>query len=146
MIVFGHQLYFPACIWTLRSQKLSTRYVPAVFCACISLCMQYFIPQLLFDIPGVEKKDITLSQNGDYITVSAERRAASSTTSPISEGVELKRVERFSGHVSRTLRIPEGVDHDRIHADYHNGVLHVRIPKLHLDKKPDSTKEIPIKG
>ena len=78
---------------------------------------------MLFDIPGVDKKDITLSLDRDSITVAAERTTTSTTTPTDADGSEYKRVERFSGRVFRSLVLPEGIDRERIHADYHNGNL-----------------------
>ena len=103
-----------------------------------------FDKQLVFDIPGVEKKDITLSLDRDSITVAAERTSTSTTTPTDADGSEYKRMERFSGRVYRTLVLPEGIHRERIHADYQNGVLRVKIPKTqHV--KSEHTK-IHIKG
>jgi HSP20 family protein len=107
------------------------------------------------DIPGVEKKDILVTADKETITISAERHHTSSSPNASSTGEggavgtsagqqEYKRRERFSGHVTRTLTLPDGIDIDRIHADYHNGVLHVKIPKTHIEYL-DHPKIIAIK-
>lgn len=96
------------------------------------------------DIPGVEKKDISVSATKDGLTIAAERKVATTSTSPTEEGQEFKRIERFSGHVSRTITLPQGVDTDHIGADYHNGVLHVKIPKTNLNEA-EKSKIITVK-
>jgi len=100
--------------------------------------------ELLVDIPGVDKKDINVSATKDGLTIAAERKVATTTTSPAEEGHEFKRIERFSGHVSRTITLPQGVDTDHINADYHNGVLHIKIPKTDLTAT-EKSKIIPVK-
>ena len=86
-----------------------------------------------------------MSLDRDSITVAAERTTTSTTTPVDAEGSEYKRVERFSGRVFRSLVLPDGIDRERIHADYHNGVLHVKIPKTH-QAKSEHNKVIHIKG
>jgi HSP20 family protein len=38
-------------------------------------------------------------------------------------------VERSYGRFSRALSLPDGVDPDKVEANFDNGVLEVRIPK-----------------
>jgi HSP20 family protein len=44
-------------------------------------------------------------------------------------------VERSFGRFSRSLSLPEGVDADAVNAEFHDGVLEVRIPKPE-ERKP----------
>jgi HSP20 family protein len=39
------------------------------------------------------------------------------------------RVERAFGRFSRSLTLPDGIDPEAVSAEFHNGVLSVRIPK-----------------
>lgn len=75
------------------------------------------------DIPGVKKEEINVEIQEDVITVSGCRK---------SEGDE-KEKQVFSsiplGDYSTTVKIPKGVDKDRIVAKYENGVLSLLIPK-----------------
>jgi len=97
------------------------------------------------DIPGVNKTDINVSVTKESLTIAAERKSTFTIiTSPPEEGHGYKRIERFSGHVSRTITLPPGVNTDHIHADYHSGVLHVRIPKTDVTDT-DMSKNIPVK-
>jgi len=92
----------------------------------------------------VDKTDINVSATKEGLTIAAERKSSSTITTPPEEGHEYKRIERFSGHVSRTITLPPGVNTDHIHANYHNGVLHVRIPKTDVTET-EKSKNIPVK-
>ena len=76
------------------------------------------------DLPGLSENDVNIELEDNVLTVSGERK---------SEHEERKegyyRVERASGRFSRSLTLPEGVDPEKVRANFENGVLEVRIPK-----------------
>ena len=79
--------------------------------------------RLSLEIPGAEEKSIRVTMNRRLLTV--EARAEENAP----EGFEPIRVEFRPGDYFRTFRIPEEVDAEAIQAEYHNGVLHVLLPK-----------------
>jgi HSP20 family protein len=74
------------------------------------------------DLPGVDPNSIDLTVERNALTVSAERR-----WEPV-EGDQVVASERRQGAFSRQLLLGDGLDADRIHATYENGVLTVMIP------------------
>ena len=76
------------------------------------------------DLPGLTESDVNIELEDNILTVSGERRAQQEERK---DGYY--RVERASGSFSRSLTLPEGVDPDKIHANFEHGVLEVRIPK-----------------
>lgn len=82
---------------------------------------------LLFDLPGVDQKDIDISVSGDQITVKGERK-------PLDGEARFLRQERVFGPFSRTFALRVPVDIDRVTAVYRNGVLEVRLPKAEEGK------------
>ena len=80
--------------------------------------------EIAIDVPGVDKKDISITIEDNTLTISSHREAAKKE-----EGDTFKRVERFSGTSTRTMSLPENVDQDSIEARNENGVLHLTIPK-----------------
>jgi HSP20 family protein len=52
-----------------------------------------------------------------------------------------RRIERFHGHMSRIVSLPDNVDASAVDATVTNGVLHVTIPK----KEGEKEKKIEIK-
>jgi HSP20 family protein len=78
------------------------------------------------DLPGFDKKDISLELSGDVLTVSAERH---SKLDEKDDRDKIIRMERSYGVFSRQYDV-SGVDTDKISAEYENGVLKLTMPKL----------------
>ena len=76
------------------------------------------------DLPGLTAEDITVSVEGDVLTIKGRRE----------EEKEVKEEdyycsERATGQFFRTVRLPQGVPADAIEARYADGVLEVTVPK-----------------
>jgi HSP20 family protein len=82
-----------------------------------------------FDLPGIPEDKISIEFEDGALTVSAERER----TQELSEE-NLYRFERRFGTFSRTIGLPQGVDESQIKADYHDGVLEVRVAKPEQSK------------
>jgi HSP20 family protein len=76
------------------------------------------------DLPGLSEKDVNIEVEDNVLTISGERKAEHEERK---EGYY--RVERASGTFSRSLTLPEGIDPERVRANFDHGVLEVRIPK-----------------
>lgn len=76
------------------------------------------------DLPGLTQEDVAIEIKDGMLTVSGERRADHEERS---EG--FYRVERAFGHFSRSMTLPDGIDAEKVSADFHEGVLEVRVPK-----------------
>ena len=77
-----------------------------------------------FDLPGIPEEKISVEYEDGALTVSAERER----TQELKEE-NLYRFERRFGTFSRTIALPQGVEEQQIKADYHDGVLEVRVAK-----------------
>ena len=78
------------------------------------------------DLPGFEKKDITLDIHDDMLTIRAERK---SKVEEKNQKDKVIRMERSYGSYQRSFDI-SGVDADQIKAKYTDGVLRLTLPKL----------------
>ena len=78
------------------------------------------------DLPGFEKKDITLDIHDDMLTIRAERK---SKVEEKDRKDKVIRMERSYGSYQRSFDI-SGVDADQIKAKYTDGVLCLTLPKL----------------
>ena len=78
------------------------------------------------DLPGFEKKDITLDIQNDTLIVRAERK---SKVEEKDKKDKVIRMERSYGSYTRSFDI-SGVDADKIKAKYVDGVLRLTLPKL----------------
>ncbi|GAB3044765.1 Hsp20/alpha crystallin family protein [Parafrigoribacterium mesophilum] len=74
------------------------------------------------DLPGIDPGSVDVDVDGQLLTIRAER-----TLSAEGDRKWLAR-ERQSGSFLRQLNLGEGIDRDRISANYDNGVLSVTIP------------------
>ena len=91
--------------------------------------------ELEADLPGFDKKDITLDVNGDVLTVRAERHSEHEEKDKKEKYV---RCERSYGVYSREFDLT-GIRADEIHAKYENGVLKLTLPKL-TETKPEARR------
>jgi HSP20 family protein len=87
------------------------------------------------DLPGIDPKDVTISAVGNQLTIEGERKRDTK-----GEGKEYVYDEMPYGKFSRTLMLPEGVEADKVKADYKNGVLEITVPA----PKQLVSKKIPI--
>ena len=93
------------------------------------------------DLPGVEKKDISISlKNNNMLTISANRK-----TQTKDEGATFSTVERQRGEISRTINLPENIDKAKIDAEIKDGVLRITAPKLRIEKENISKFNIDVK-
>jgi HSP20 family protein len=88
--------------------------------------------KMTFEVPGIDKKDIKVSINNDMLTVSGERNAEVHE-----ENESVIRTEITGGSFSRSFTLPDTVDPDKIEADYHNGMLVIRMAKRENVKPRD---------
>lgn len=76
------------------------------------------------DLPGLSQDDVKVEVDDNVLTVSGERRAEHQR-----EEDGYYRVERSFGHFSRSVTVPDGIDEEKVTANFNDGVLEVRIPK-----------------
>jgi len=74
------------------------------------------------DLPGIDPGTVDVDVDGQLLTIRAERTARGQ------EGVKWLAQERPSGSFLRQFTLGEGIDGEKISANYDNGVLSVMIP------------------
>ena len=92
--------------------------------------------QIVAEIPGVAKEDVNLKLHDGVLTISGERKAPEE-----SKDSGWVRQEIRYGTFTRTVTLPDGIDAEKVSAEYSNGVLTVTVPKLEAAKP----KEISIR-
>jgi len=85
--------------------------------------------ELIADLPGVEKKDISLSYDRNVLTISA------STIQRDEQAIEGKYIhkERYEGKMVRSFTLNNNVNANDIYAEFVDGVLVVVVPKIEHD-------------
>jgi HSP20 family protein len=76
------------------------------------------------DVPEVDLKDIDVHVENQTLTLSGERKFDKQDTSK-----GYYRIERGYGQFTRSFTVPITVDTEKVQAEYHNGVLTVKLPK-----------------
>jgi HSP20 family protein len=89
------------------------------------------------EVPGMDKKDINITMSDGLLTIQGEKKQEKEEKKE-----NYRFVERHYGSFSRSLRIPNGVDADKIDASYKDGVLKVAVPK----SEPEKSRKIEIAG
>jgi HSP20 family protein len=74
-------------------------------------------------LPGVDPKDVQIHAQGNTLTISGERKVNRS-----SKDVNFLHEEISYGSFERACTLPEGVDADKMTADYQNGMLEITAP------------------
>ncbi len=83
------------------------------------------------DLPGVKLDEVDITLDGNTLTISGERKAASGE-----EEVNYYLREAPLGAFRRSVVVPEGVDADSIKARFENGVLEVVLPGAVVETQP----------
>ncbi len=88
------------------------------------------------EIPEVDKKDFKVTVQDGLLTIQGERKQEKEE-----KGKKFHRIERSYGTFMRTFDIPDGVDEQKLRAEFKDGMLLVHLPKTEKAK----TKAIEVK-
>jgi len=81
--------------------------------------------QVLAELPGLKKEDISVTINGNEITISAEVKQEKD----VKDGETVLRAERYYGKIQRAFTLGQEVDEATAQAKYNDGVLELKLPK-----------------
>ena len=84
------------------------------------------------DLPGVDKKDINVSVEDDYLVVTAERRMKKEVKED-----DYYLIESDFGKFYRTFYLGDDIDRDSIDAQYKDGRLTITFEKVENKKRRD---------
>ena len=91
------------------------------------------------ELPGMTEKDIEVAVSGDMVTLKGEKRQEREDKT---ENYHIS--ERSYGSFQRSFYIPDGVDRDKIAAEFSKGVLTLTLPKTAEAQK--ASKKIEVKA
>jgi HSP20 family protein len=103
-----------------EEQTLAEGFIPAVETAIDKEGKRFTCRVML---PGVDPKDVNIQVLGNTLTIRGERSSSRETK----ESDYLHR-EITYGSFQRMIELPEGVDKDKLAAEYHNGALEIVAP------------------
>ena len=90
------------------------------------------------ELPGVDKKDITIDIKNDHLILSGEKRSFNEE-----QKSGYHHIERSHGSFYRTIMLPKDVDHENVRAELSDGVLIVELAKI--DSQYNKGRSIEIK-
>lgn len=90
------------------------------------------------ELPGMTEKEIEVVVSGDTLTLKGEKRQEKEQ-----KDRNYYLSERSYGLFQRSFLVPEGVDRDKVAADFSKGVLTVTMPKT--AKAVEQQKKIEVK-
>jgi len=90
--------------------------------------------ELTAELPGLDDKDIEVKLANGGLTIKGEKHQETDETT-----TDYRLHERHVGTFERAIRLPEGVDTDRIEATFERGVLTVILPKTPQAKQAEKT-------
>lgn len=79
---------------------------------------------LTMDLPGLTADDLEIELVDGYLFVRGER-----TRPEVTDGTRWAHTERSFGKFERRIKLPDGVDPDKVTASMDNGVLSLIVPK-----------------
>lgn len=97
--------------------------------------------RLTAELPGMDEADINVEVTDGMLSISGEKKQE---TEEGDKDGDYYLSERSYGSFNRTVSLPEGIDKDKIKANFKKGVLTV-----HLPKKPEAqvpTRRIEVKA
>lgn len=75
------------------------------------------------DLPGIDPKEVSISVLGNQLTIEGERKREEKK-----EEKDYFYQEVSYGKFSRTIPLPDGVDAEKVKANYKKGVLEITLP------------------
>ena len=91
------------------------------------------------ELPGLDEQDVDVTLADGVLTLKGEKRSERKE-----EGRDFYLAERSYGAFHRSIALPEGIDVDKVSAEFSKGVLKVRAPKL--PEAQSKAKKIAIKA
>jgi HSP20 family protein len=91
------------------------------------------------ELPGIDEKNVEIKLTNHLLTIKGEKSEAKEE-----KDKDYFLSERRFGSFQRSFQIPEGVDADKIEANFAKGVLTVRLPKTAEAQK--LAKKIAVKA
>jgi HSP20 family protein len=77
------------------------------------------------ELPGLSEKDVEVKLDNTLLTISSNRDEKKEEKK---NGYVLR--ERSAARLSRSFVLPDGVDREKIAAEFKNGILHLSFPKV----------------
>ena len=106
--------------WELPEFKNGLKMLPAAETYVDKAAKKYVCRMTL---PGIALQDVQVFVEGNLLTIKGERKLT-----PRAKEIEVFENEITYGFFERTFTLPEGVNYEKLNAEYVNGVLEITAP------------------
>lgn len=100
--------------------------------------------EMIVDLPGFKKDEITAALNDGYLTISAAKGLDKDEKDK--ESGKYIRKERYAGACQRSFYVGDGVKQEDIKAEFKHGILTLIIPKAAPKLEKEENSYIAIEG
>ena len=111
-------------LWNDVFAPFSTPFDRAAFLPAADITVSGGDMVLTMDLPGLTADDLDIELVDGYLLVRGERKRPD-----LAEGSRFAHTERTFGRFERRIRVPDGVDPEKVAATMDNGVLSLIVPK-----------------
>ena len=100
--------------------------------------------ELIIDLPGFKKEEVSAELNDGYLTVSAAKETAGKEKKE-KDGSYIRK-ERYEGSCQRSFYVGEQLTEEDIKGEFKHGVLRLYLPKKEAQPAVEEKKKISIEG
>ena len=100
--------------------------------------------ELVIDLPGFKKDEVSASLENGYLTISAAKGLDEKNEDKKSG--RYIRKERYSGSCSRSFYVGDGITEEDIKGEFKHGILKLFVPKKEAKPAVEDHKYIAIEG
>lgn len=93
--------------------------------------------QIKVEIPDVKKEDVKVTLEDGVLTIQGTRRQQNEE-----KGKKFHRIERSYGSFVRTFSLPDVIEHEKVKAEFKDGLLNLSLPKS--EKAKPKTIEVKV--
>ena len=76
------------------------------------------------ELPELKKEDVKVTVDNGVLAISGERKVEKEE-----KGKKYHRIERSYGSFTRSFSLPQGIEEDKLKAEFKDGMLTVHLPK-----------------